>query len=116
MDMSDQVPLLSVSQRRKHVHAIVAKLGGHVNGNKLQTITDEPIHHIFSHIRHTMYVEYICVDDEWNFSNDDTTDLSVTKQWMSQRDMDQVGITSGVKKVLQAIDMKLKNRKDDSKS
>ena len=106
-DMSDHVPLISVSQRRKHVHTLLTNLGGHFDGGTLQTITDEPIHHIFSHIRHTMYIEYVCVDTDWNLSNDNIQDKSVPKQWMSPSDMAQVGITSGVKKVLQTIEKKL---------
>ena len=115
-DMSDHIPFLSVSQRRKHVHNLLKNIGGHVGGNKLQTITDEPIHHIFSHVRHTMYIEYIYVDNDWKFSDDDTTNQAGTIQWMSQTDMDQVGITSGLKKVQQAIVKKLHTYEADTKT
>ena len=107
VDMTDHVPLLSVSQRRKHFHKLLNSIGGHVNGRMLQTITDEPIHHIFSHIRHTMYIEYTCVDSDWICCNDDNEDLSILTQWKSATDMEQVGITSGVKKILQTIERKL---------
>ena len=109
VDMSDCIPILSISQRRTHIHAFLKRLGGdQVRGCTVQTITNEPIHHIFSHIRHTIYIEHTHVDSDWTFCCDGATKYqSLPKQWMSQTDMQQVGITSGVKKVWQAIEKKL---------
>ena len=57
--------------------------------------------HIFSHVCHTMWVECCKVDAK----NEDqvTTKWKVSGQevmWMTESDMNSVGITSGVRKVL----------------
>ena len=65
----------------------------------------EPIEHIFSHVRHTMWVEHGDVSklvdksapDEW------TSPEGKELRWMSEDDMHQVGITAGVKKILKAV-------------
>merc|ERR1712151_855566 len=52
-------------------------------------LLDKPIIHIFSHIRHTMYVEYRKLS---SFEYDDKNGM----MWMSKEDMKNVGVTSGV--------------------
>ena len=63
----------------------------------------KPIMHIFSHIRHTMYVEYRTLSFEYDVFNNGGT-------WMSKDDMKNVGVTAGVKKILRTI--KKENIKD----
>ena len=53
------------------------------------------IEHVFSHVRHSMYIEYgTVVGDE--------LDLPCDTQFMDEKDMKQVGVTSGVKKIINA--------------
>ena len=83
----------------------------HPNDNIATTISDlsrhakkEPLEHIFSHVRHHMWIEvgnlYVDLgsDLEW------TTISGKQMRWMNKNDMKEVGITSGVKKILQAVD------------
>eukprot|EP00536_Pseudo-nitzschia_multiseries_P017619 jgi/Psemu1/225855/e_gw1.1683.8.1 len=66
----------------------------------------QPMEHIFSHVKHYMWVEVGQLTDvpleerdlEWK------TPMGKDVRWMSKDDMDGVGITSGVKKVLQAVE------------
>ena len=70
----------------------------------------EPMEHIFSHVKHYMWVEVGDLsavtlgenDLEW------VTPSGREVRWMNKEDMQKVGITSGVKKVLQAVE-KLSN-------
>jgi A/G-specific adenine glycosylase len=108
LDMSSHVPLLSITERQNHACSLMSSLGGHVDGTNLTllTVNEEPMHHIFSHVRHTMYIEYTRVDDKWIISSTDPT-RTTTVQWMSQSDMDHVGITSGVKKIFTAVQKRI---------
>ncbi|KAG7343417.1 A/G-specific DNA-adenine glycosylase [Nitzschia inconspicua] len=80
--------------------ASVSKLSRKVEG--------EPTEHIFSHVRHLMWLESgqfpTCLGKndplEW-------TSISGNQvRWMNEDDMKQVGITSGVKKVLKVVSQK----------
>jgi A/G-specific adenine glycosylase len=70
-----------------------------------QEVGSEPIEHIFSHVRHTMWIEHgdgsQHVDKlgpvEW------TSSEGKELRWMSEADMQQVGVTAGVKKILKAV-------------
>jgi len=82
------------------------------NDDAIQNIvvSDSPIEHIFSHVRWTMYCEYIDVTsstfsaflDNQFVMKDGTNEC----RWMSEVDMQQVGITSSVKKVLAAVKLR----------
>jgi A/G-specific adenine glycosylase len=64
-------------------------------------IDPAPLEHIFSHVKHIMWIE-ACTTSveletlEWKTSEDREV------RWMREVDMKQVGITSGVKKILKA--------------
>jgi len=63
-----------------------------------------PIEHIFSHVRHTMWIEHATL--MWNNGNAMEWTSQSTGQdvrWMRESDMDQAGVTSGVKKILKAV-------------
>lgn len=77
----------------------------------------EPIEHIFSHVRHSMWIEHghielnaldnVAIDEESFIDSTyyyKTTDGTRRQfKWMSLRDMEQVGITSAIKKILKEI-------------
>ena len=95
------------------------------------TINQEPITHIFSHVRHTIYIEYasIVLDDHNNIGNDNfmndmiqqfctSNDTSTTssstkrtlngthhdpKRIMQFMSINQTGLTSGVKKIYTTV-------------
>jgi len=68
-------------------------------------INEEPLEHIFSHVRHVIWIDY----HELRAGNDELIDghWSITDgrevKWMSEKDMDKVGITSCVKKILTLV-------------
>lgn len=58
---------------------------------------DGPIEHVFSHVRHTMWIDCGVVSDA-------ITELDMSNaRWMCDADMKQVGLTSGVKKIMAAV-------------
>jgi A/G-specific adenine glycosylase len=77
----------------------------------------DPVVHVFSHVRHTMWIEQVQVtiddadrdDDEEEMTMEWTDSTGRQARWMNQKDMQQVGVTSGVKKILAAV-VKARNR------
>lgn len=80
-------------------------------------VGDEALEHIFSHIRHTMWVEYTSIKyppslpSSWvvSLSLDSENNEERAVRWMSEEDMKNVGITSGVTKVLNAVKQQREN-------
>lgn len=58
---------------------------------------DSPIEHVFSHVVHTMHVACGTVADLDSFPS------PAAGQWMTEADFQQVGVTSGVRKILSAV-------------
>lgn len=74
--------------------------------NLTRRADNEPLEHIFSHVKHYMWVEVGELTDV-NLGDDDLeciTQSGKNLRWMNKEDMKKVGITSGVKKVLQAVE------------
>lgn len=67
-----------------------------------RTKLQESIDHIFSHVRHTMWIEHQTIDDAMLVTSW-TSACGKELRWMSKDDMDRVGVTSGVKKILNAV-------------
>lgn len=72
-------------------------------------VAPAPLEHIFSHIKHVMWLETMTM----------VVDLSTTQwksedgrevRWMRESDMQEVGITSGVHKVLKAVQSQQKSK------
>lgn len=130
---SDKVPKIAAGKRAKALTTLLDDLsssaaGGTTSASTLRLSTtkrasihpdDNPLEHIFSHVRHTMYVEHghcqmitdDMEDDNANQSCSTSSTWSVPwtdrhgreVRWMTGADMKQVGVTSGVKKILQAV-------------
>jgi adenine-specific DNA glycosylase len=155
VDMSHMIPDIPMSSRRKYLHTLLKeriRIRGCTGSRSTQsdseqdcshhqilvphhfcTVNERPIHHVFSHIRHTLYIEYATstttianrsqlflanaiqntdrdtaatddLDDDDNNNDDDGKTVPPEEQrWMSVSDMENVGITSGVQKILQTV-------------
>mmetsp|Transcript_10452 Transcript_10452/g.16690 ORF Transcript_10452/g.16690 Transcript_10452/m.16690 type:complete len:320 (+) Transcript_10452:1-960(+) len=68
---------------------------------------DEPTEHIFSHVKHIMWIEvgHLCHGFD-SFTTTWTSCSGKQVRWMSEDDMKEVGVTSGVKKVLNVAQSK----------
>jgi A/G-specific adenine glycosylase len=66
----------------------------------------QPIEHVFSHIRHTMWIEHQIIFKNQSNTTQWTSSCGKELRWMSQDDMDEVGVTSGVKKILNSVKTK----------
>merc|ERR1719181_2601994 len=73
--------------------------------NLKRKVLPEAEKHIFSHVRHTMWIEYHAFLDEWTMTPPQwTSPQGRSLRWMSREDMEKVGVTSEVKKVLNAAE------------
>ena len=74
-----------------------------LHGTKRTMVKPAPIEHVFSHIKHIMWVESC----NTSFVKIETTEWKTSDgkevRWMRETDMVKVGITSGVKKILKAV-------------
>ena len=99
-------PTPGIAKRRdaltNHLETIVGEQSWRSTMPTRSVIGTAPLEHIFSHVRHIMFLEAASMGVElpvlaW------TTDDGREVRWMRESDMDQVGITSGVKKILKAV-------------
>jgi len=113
-DMSKEVPAINSSTRRKALNSLLTEITCASDGSAIHDLNEcrrtntgeTPVEHVFSHVRHTMWIEHASrsVEDlgqkEW-VSKIDSVDREV--RWMPESEMQQVGVTSGVKKILKAV-------------
>jgi A/G-specific adenine glycosylase len=66
-------------------------------------VDPSPLEHIFSHVKHIMWVETCQVSIQLDMLEWTTSQHDKEVRWMREQDMKQVGITSGVKKILKAV-------------
>lgn len=106
-----------------YVKSIVNRMepigGTKKNNTNSSTCNAVPLEHIFSHVRHTMYVEY-CehkYDDHHKNQNGNRSNTNCSQKliqwyhpitgqeirWMRSIDMEKKGVTAGVKKILSAV-------------
>lgn len=117
-----EVPTIDSEDRVKALNGLLEDFSSSLDGSEAHNWLDEcaraevdgkPIEHVFSHVRHTMWIEHgdgsKHVDSsapiEW--SSPEGKEL----RWMSEVDMKEVGVTAGVKKILKAV----KSHRESSK-
>ncbi|CAJ1954592.1 unnamed protein product [Cylindrotheca closterium] len=67
-------------------------------------VQPSPLEHIFSHIKHIMWVRKYSLDVDLGEIELDYTAMGDREaRWMREEDMEKVGVTSGVKKILKAV-------------
>jgi A/G-specific adenine glycosylase len=108
-NVATEVPTIVAPERVEALNRLLQKLSseGHdwLEECNRHEVGAEPIEHVFSHVRHTMWIEHgdgskhvdLSAPDEW------TSPKGKEVRWMSEDDMHQVGITAGVKKILNAV-------------
>lgn len=109
-DLSIDVPNVAKATRKKALDSLMDSLKkSQEEENMLDLCSSQriyvgetPIEHVFSHVRHTMWIEYarLTVKPEtegWVDANGREV------RWMGSSDMEQVGVTTGVKKIIQAV-------------
>lgn len=101
-----EIPLIDPSVRSDALDSFLTNLLPSVNFNKREQLKKAPVVHIFSHVCHTMWIEYGV------FEADDVQALHSKRYklengqeigWMTEDEMASVGITSGVRKVLAKV-------------
>ena len=109
-----QVPDVAPNARRKALNSLLTeiftdsdkiKLLPHTVWQHKRRVQDTTAEHVFSHVRHTMWIENKKIPTseingmvrKW----EDSTGRQI--QWMNEQEMARVGITSGVKKILKVI-------------
>lgn len=103
------VPAVSKKIRREALDSFLGEIAPSSNTDDCDLVSDRnglgdsPLEHVFSHVRHTMWVEH---GELANFSDHAAQLVTADKRearWMTEGDMKSVGITSGVRKVLHAV-------------
>ena len=109
------VPFIAENVRSKALTGLLGSLAATSRGKAAilkggkRTRLQESVEHIFSHVRHTMWIEHGTLDDMSN----ETSWMSINGKevrWMSKDDMEKVGVTSGVKKILKTVATKSMKR------
>ncbi|KAL7551515.1 hypothetical protein ACHAWF_018186 [Thalassiosira exigua] len=71
----------------------------------MKKLNASPLEHIFSHVRHRMWIDYASV--QISDINDDTNSWLASNErevrWMTESEMEKLGVTAGVKKILKAV-------------
>ena len=73
-----------------------------LNDKTLHEFKGRPLEHVFSHVRHSYKIDSGCLDHDpkllsWQSANGRDV------RWMRQSDMKEAGVTSGVLKMLKAV-------------
>ena len=99
-----EVPLIDPLLRSKALTSFIGDiLDDSIAKQKRKQIKDAPITHIFSHVCHTMWLEYNHLDEDIAVSRRWKLEDGREAGWMSEDDMKDVGITSGVHKILAKV-------------
>lgn len=100
----------TLTKRRKlltqHLQTIVTNgdPDGEMTNCKRHVVQSDPIEHIFSHVRHIMWLEAAVLNVNLTVMQWMTTDGREVR-WMRDKEMKTVGITSGVKKILKTVQL-----------
>jgi len=98
------VPIIDLAVRRNALNSFLSQIHASLVSDRADI--SKPIEHIFSHVRHSYFIEHGDITEA-----DAGSLVSVSMftpdgrevRFMSEEDMKNVGITSGVKKVLKAV-------------
>ena len=114
-----EVPVVPIKVRRQALDALLTELGVEANDSdrgsskewdesrQLLYESEVPMEHVFSHVRHTMWrhdYSYSARQDEELVGKAWVDASGRHVRWMFESDMQQVGVTSGVKKILRAVE------------
>ena len=121
-----EIPGIVPATRKKELNALLSDLCTDTDGVKVmpraawqqqRKVHDVTVEHIFSHVRHTMWIEHKEITSlEYEMSIRKWQDKNGREvRWMTADEMSTVGITSGVKKILKAIESKKKSPRPKKK-
>ncbi len=99
------VPLVDSHLRTSALDSYLARILKTADLSERKPFGDDPIEHIFSHVRHTMWIEHGSVTKkEYSISSMRwKSDDGIECGFLTESDMKSVGITSGVRKVLTSV-------------
>jgi A/G-specific adenine glycosylase len=105
-DKSQSVPRVATSVRRTAIRKLLREvaLSPSLCEISLHSVGQDPIEHIFSHVRHTMWLDHAVVaEGEPEKIRNGLHGQSSNVRWMNAAEMQKVGVTSGFQKVLNAV-------------
>lgn len=105
-DKSDQIPVVALAKRRKALFCVLRDLSTSTSLERLKfrSVSDGPLEHVFSHVRHTMWIDYALLDDRSCLIDVCSAESSDREaRWMNASAMQNVGVTSGVTKIVKLI-------------
>lgn len=117
-NVENDIPLIVAPKRAKALNRLLREFSaasGRHSCSWLEEchrvcVGDDPVEHVFSHVRHTMWIEYgDCTKhvDEGHWASVEWKSTEGRQlKWMSEDDMHRVGVTAGVKKILNVVKAK----------
>ena len=113
-ETATEVPFIVAPNRVKALNGLLGSLSSTSQGEAIHEwlegcsraqVGEAPVEHVFSHVRHTMWIEHGDGSRHVDHSAlDEWTSLDGKEiRWMSEEDMQNVGVTAGVKKILKAV-------------
>ena len=99
---TDTIPDIPLRKRKKALDDLLLTLSGDSSdlGSCKRRVLQDSLTHIFSHVRHIMWVE------SHHFALDIPSLIGSSSRearWMTEEEMSQVGVTAGVKRILTAV-------------
>lgn len=100
-----EVPVIAPITRERALNKLLQDLGlpEDETVSKRSKLDDVPLEHIFSHVRHTMWIEHTHLEIEANSTLDWLGHNERRVKWMEESEMEKVGVTSGFRKILKAV-------------
>ena len=111
-DQTNEIPLIPTRERKDALDELLNKFGpgeapsldrDHSHLLTRRRCLKSPIEHVFSHVRHTMWVEYAEIEEAYPFDDVVGSPADGSARWMTESDMYRVGVTAGVKKILETV-------------
>ena len=120
-DKSDQIPTIPAKTRRSALDELLQDFShdGEAMSDGTNSLLSErrslkePVEHVFSHVRHTMWIEHADLDETTTDKSWNSSSQGRLASWMTECDMQKVGVTSGVKKILGAERKSRTNTKEE---
>ena len=93
----------ALTHNLRDIFAGDAEFWSHPDYFSCREVLESPIQHIFSHVVWQQWIEISSTTGETISTVEWTTSSGREVRWMREQDMKKVGITSGVKKILKAV-------------
>lgn len=126
-DMSNHIPEFTKIARKRALDSFLkdltrSKCLANLPDVKRINMGESPLEHVFSHVRHTLWIEHgsVSAADDVNEGTKSLESVDAIQdrevRWMLESDMENVGVTSCVRKILKSVKQKVTNNTKQASS